>query len=69
MKNLIYKIDVMHLAVVLFLGAAMIIAIFNQSQDLANTIGIGLVGYLGGASASASSESKTKPKEPDDSQK
>ena len=48
MKCLFEKINAQQLVTICFLGAALLLSTWAKQENLAITIGSGLVGYLGG---------------------
>ena len=50
MKDMLEKVSVQQLTTILFLGVALVVSIIVKQENLAITIGSGLVGYLGGVS-------------------
>ena len=53
------KIDLQDYTVILFLGAALIMAILNSMMELAMSIGSGLLGYIGGTATSSMKKTDT----------
>lgn len=53
MKAYFEKINVQQLTTIVFLGAALLVSIFAKQENLAITIGSGLVGYLGGVTSNS----------------
>ena len=53
------KIDIQDYTVILFLGIALIGAIWNSMMELAMSIASGLLGYIGGTATSSSKKTET----------
>ena len=44
---IVERIDIMNLTIILIVGACIILAIIYNAKDIANTLGGGLIGFLG----------------------
>lgn len=56
MKDIIKKFDVVHLAIVVVVGASLVASVVLDQQEAVLALGGGLVGYLGGGATAKGDE-------------